>query len=89
LQALPLAMCKAFPCILSSTTLIVVGSFSISYESPSGAGPPVSDIRARSGPIPLNRMELSVRTECDQYPTRYKELEATLNDKDVESGPEK
>jgi hypothetical protein len=58
----------------------------------------------RSGPIPLNRMEVTVHTEFDQYPIsqmsrggsysstdqqgRYKAHEVNLN-VDVESDPEK
>ena len=34
-----------------------------------GSGPTLSDVRSRSGPIKLNRMEVSVRTDHEQYPT--------------------
>lgn len=60
-------------------------------------------MQARSGPIPLDRTEASVRTECEQYPTskmsglgssisteaqgRYEAHEVSLV-VDVESGPE-
>jgi len=63
----------------------------------------VSEVRVRTGPIPLNRVEVSVRTECDQFPMsqmshsgsyidadtqeNYKAHEVSLN-VDVESGPE-
>jgi hypothetical protein len=57
----------------------------------------------RTGPIPLSRMEVSVRTECEQYPSSemghpeylvskerdgYKAHEVIL-DVDVDSGHEK
>ena len=60
-------------------------------------------MRVRSGPIPLNRMEVTVRTERGQFPTsqmsgygaypstgheRYKVHEVTLEG-DVDSGLEK
>ena len=43
---------------------------SSSFESPRGTGRSVSELRVRSEPIPLSRMEASVpvRTECDQFP---------------------
>ena len=66
--------------------------------------PTVSDMQVRPGPIPLNPMEVSVRTECEQYPpsqmTRfgyfvstepqdcYKAHEVSFNG-DIESGQEK
>ena len=70
-----------------------------------GSGRPVSDadMRKRSGPTKLNRMEVSVRTEYEQYPTSQtgscsfmdkepqghcKAHEVSL-DVDVESGQEK
>ena len=56
----------------------------------------MSDLRLRSGPIPLNRIEVSVRTDHDQFPIsyistdqgRYKSQEVSLSG-DAESGPEK
>jgi hypothetical protein len=98
-------MCKAFPLILSSTTLIVVDSHSGSRATPQEIEiePGVSEIHVRSGPIPLNRMDVTVRTERDPYSTsmtrsgssigldeqvRYKAHEVSFN-VDVESGPEK
>ena len=84
------------PC--SSTTLIVVDNCSRSHETPVTG----TDLRIRTGPIPLNRMEVTVRTdstELDKYPTshttyvgnntrgRYKAHEVSLKD-DVESGLE-
>ena len=63
----------------------------------------MSELRVRSGPIPLNRMEMSVGTESDQFPMprmsrsgtyistdpqgHYKAHEVDFN-VDVESGPE-
>jgi len=64
----------------------------------------VSGLRVRPGPIPLNRMDVSVRAEYDQHPTpqttcpgsyvstdpqgRYEVHEVSFNG-DVESGLEK
>ncbi|KAF8487453.1 hypothetical protein DFH94DRAFT_27877 [Russula ochroleuca] len=78
-------------------------NISSSLKSPPGAGRSVSEVRVRTGPIPLNRVEVSVRTECDQFPMsqmshsgsyidadtqeNYKAHEVSLN-VDVESGPE-
>jgi len=85
-------------------SLISFGPSEISHESPQGSGRTMSEMRVRSGPIPLNRMEVSVRTECEQYPAskmscsgslistepqgRYKAHEVSLN-ADIESGLEK
>ena len=54
---------------LSSTTLtlIVIGNHSSSHESPRGTGRSESEPRVQPGPIPL--MEVSVRTECNQFAT--------------------
>jgi hypothetical protein len=69
LQILALAMCKEPPLFFSSTTLIVVDNRSSSHDSPRVAGPAVSEMRVRSGPIPLNGMEVTMRMECgDEYP---------------------
>ena len=81
----------------------MVDNRSSSLETPRGTGRSVSELRVRPGPIPLNRMEVSVRTECDQFPMsqmsrsgtyistdpqgHYKAHEVSLN-VDVESGPE-
>ena len=60
-------------------------------------------MRVRPGPIPLNQMEISLRTEYEQYPTlpgshpgsvgaesqgHFKTHEVSF-DVDVESGPKK
>ncbi|KAH9984375.1 hypothetical protein BJV77DRAFT_194090 [Russula vinacea] len=78
-------------------------SSNISLESAPETGRSVSELRVRSGPIPLNRMEMSVGTESDQFPMprmsrsgtyistdpqgHYKAHEVDFN-VDVESGPE-
>jgi hypothetical protein len=96
--------CVRHSLIVSSTTLIVVDNRSSSHESPPGTGPQVSEMRVRPGPMPLNQMEMTVRTEAGQYPTlqmsrcgssistdqqgNYKAHEVSFN-VDVESGPEK
>jgi hypothetical protein len=82
----------------------VIDNPSSSHENPRGNGRAVSELRVRPGPIPLDWMDVSVRTESDQYPTsqttrsgsyvstdpqgRYKAHEVSSNG-DVESGPEK
>ena len=54
----------------SWTTLIVADNCSSIQEGCRGNVHPVSDMRIRPGPVPLNRMEISVHTtECDQYTT--------------------
>ncbi|KAF8487449.1 hypothetical protein DFH94DRAFT_27645 [Russula ochroleuca] len=74
-----------------------------SLETPGGNGHSGSVPRVRPVPIPLNKMEVTVRTECDQYPTsqmnrsgtyigtdtqgNYKAHEVSLN-ADVECGLE-
>ena len=76
--------------------MILVDGRSRSHETPLGSVRAVSDLRSRSGPIPLNRIEVSVRTEHDQFPIsyistdqgRYKSQEESLSG-DAESGPEK
>ena len=57
-------------------------------------------MRVRPGPVPLNRMEISLRTECETLPGshpgsvgtesqgHYKTHEVSF-DVDVENGPEK
>ena len=86
-----------------SEKLIVVGNRFRSLESSRRTRRSVSELRVRSGPIPLSRMEGSVRTEGDRFPisqmsrpssyistdpqSRYKAHEVSLN-VDVESGPE-
>ena len=78
------------------TTLILVYDCSRSHDTPLGSVRAVSDLRLRSGPIPLNRIEVSVRTDHDQFPIsyistdqgRYKSQEVSLSG-DAESGPEK
>lgn len=54
-----------FPLIIS---MIVIDNSSSSHEGPQESGRTMSEMRVRSGPIPLNRMEVSVHTECQQYP---------------------
>lgn len=73
----------------------MVNNCSRSHETPVSG----TDLRVRTGPIPLNRMEVTVRAELDEYPTshttyvgkdtqgRYKAHEVSLKD-DVESGLE-
>jgi hypothetical protein len=84
-------------------TLIVVDNRSRTQGISMGSRNTASEIRVRPGPIPLNRMEVSVRTESNNYPTSqetrcgsyidagqqesYKAHEVSLN-VDVESGPE-
>ena len=58
----------AFPLMFSSTTLIVVDNRSSSLETPGATACSASLPRIRAVPIPLSRMEVSVRTESDQYP---------------------
>ena len=81
----------------------MIDNRSSSLENPRGTGRSVSELRVQPGPIPLNRMEVSVRTEYDQFPMsqmsrsgtyistdpqgRYKAHEVSLN-VDVESGLE-
>jgi hypothetical protein len=81
----------------------VVDNRSSSLETPGGNGHSGSVPRVRPVPIPLNKMEVTVRTECDQYPTsqmnrsgtyigtdtqgNYKAHEVSLN-ADVECGLE-
>jgi hypothetical protein len=94
-------MGKASPLILSLEMLTVVDNRSSSRDIPGGAGLAASSMRVRSGPVPLNRMEVTVHTEYEQYAAsqmgryvgtdtrgQYKTHEVTLYD-DVESGPEK
>lgn len=38
------------------------------HETPPVSGRTLSEMRVRSGSIPLNRTEVSVRTECKRYP---------------------
>ena len=81
---------------MSSTTLILVDGHSRSHDTPLGGVRAGSDLRHRSGPIPLNRIEVSVRTEHDKFPISYvntdqgcyKSQEVSLSG-DAESGPEK
>ncbi|KAF8487391.1 hypothetical protein DFH94DRAFT_25610 [Russula ochroleuca] len=84
-------------------SLTNIYSSNISYESPRGTGRSASEPQVQPGPMPLNQMEVSVRTEYDQFPTTqmshsgacistnpegsYKEHEVSLNI-DVESGLE-
>ena len=81
----------------------MIGHLSSSHESPRGTGRSVSEPRVHPGPIPLNQMEVSVRTEYGEFPTspmsqsgtyvstdtegRYKAHKVSLN-ADVESGQE-
>jgi hypothetical protein len=74
---------------------------SSSLKSPRGTGRSVSELRVQPGTIPLNRMEVSVRTKYDQFSSRsrsgtcistdpqgrYKTHEMSLK-VDVESGQE-
>jgi hypothetical protein len=85
--------------------LIAVDNRPSSPDALCGSGRTVSDtdMRKRSGPIQLNRMEVSVRTDYEQYPTSQtssgsfvgKELQGHCKahevslDVDVESGQEK
>lgn len=91
------------PPIFPLTRLIVVDNRSSSLESSRGTRRSVSELRARTGPIPLSRMEGSVCTGGDRFPIsqmsrpgshisthphgRYKTHEVSLN-VDMESGPE-
>ena len=86
------------PFIAFSTTLIVVDNRSSSHGTPRG-GRTVSEMHVRSGPIPLNQMEVTVRTERDRFSMSqslyvstnqesYKAHEVSLSG-DVESGREK
>ncbi|KAF8487406.1 hypothetical protein DFH94DRAFT_26175 [Russula ochroleuca] len=82
-------------------SLTNIYSSNISLESPRGTGRPVSEQWVQPRTIPLNRMEVSVRTEFDQFSTqsrsgtcvntvpqgRYKTHEVSLK-ADVESGLE-
>ena len=86
------------------TLLIRVDHRSSSQDGLRGSVRTVSDMRVRPGPIPLSRMEVSVHTECEQYPPsqmghpghfvsteaqgNYKAHEVIL-DVDAESGLEK
>lgn len=90
-------MGKAFPFILSSTTLIVVENRR-SHATAGATGPVVSDMRSRSKP-----MEVTVHTQYDQFPMsqmsrfvstklqgQYKDDAHNMTlDADVESSPEK
>ena len=80
--------------------LTVVDNRSSPHETPE-SGRPVSEMRVRPEPsTPVNRMEVSVRTERDQFPksrspcassrrqSHYKAHEVSLDD-DGGSGPEK
>ena len=73
------------------------------YSSFEGSGRTVSALRARTGPIPLNPIDVTVRTDRDQYSTSpatsqssyankdqgsYKAHEVSFNG-DVESGSKK
>jgi hypothetical protein len=85
-------------------SLTNIFSSDILHENPRGSGRAVSELRVRPGPIPLDWMDVSVRTESDQYPTshttrsgshvstdpqgRYKVHEVSFNG-DVESGLDK
>ena len=74
----------------------MVDDRSRSYESSLGSVRAVSDVRVRSATSPLNRMEVSVRTEHDQFPSSYvstdqgehKAHKVSLSG-DLESGPGK
>jgi hypothetical protein len=85
-------------------SLTNIYSSDISHEIPRRNGHAVSEMWPRSLPIPLNRVEVAVHTESDQYPTsqttrcgsyitadpqgRYKAHEVSFNT-DVENGLEK
>jgi len=71
--------------------------------NPPGSGRTVSDMRVRTGPIPLSKIEAAIRTERDHFPMSqsgsgsynttdseepYKIHEVSLN-VDAERGPEK
>ena len=63
--------CKALPsyCFLFDNA-DCCHNCSSQLETHRGSGRTLSDVRCRSGPIELNRMEVSgVRTEHEQYPT--------------------
>jgi len=82
----------------------VVDDFLSPHDGLGETVPTVSDMQVRPGPIARNPMEVSVRTECEQYPPpqmghfgylvstepqdRYKAHEVSFNG-DVESGQEK
>ena len=79
-------------------TLIVVDDCPSSNETP-GSGCTVSEMRVRSGPIPLNQMEVTIRSEREEFLTSQsscvnkdqrlcKVHEVSLN-VDLESGPER
>ena len=84
-------------CLLDNAeSLILLDGRSRSHDTPLGSVRAVSDLRHRSGLIPLNRIEVSVRTEHDKFPIsyvstdqgRYRSHEMSLSG-DAESGPEK
>jgi hypothetical protein len=77
--------------------------FRSNKSTPSGSRATLSDMRVRSGPIQLDQLDVSARTERDQCPTSqggydlyittgpeepYKAHQVSL-DVDVENGPEK
>ena len=82
----------------------MVNNRSSSHDDLQGTAPTVSEMRVRPGPISFNPMEVSVRTEYEQYPPsqksqsgsfvstesqeRYKTHEVSLVG-DIESGHEK
>ena len=86
---------KAFP-LIASTRLILDDVSSRSHSTPLASGHPLSDLQFLPGPIPLNRIEVSVRTEHDQFRSsyvgtdqgRYKSHRANLSG-DAESSLEK
>ncbi|KAH9990087.1 hypothetical protein BJV77DRAFT_634056 [Russula vinacea] len=63
-------------------SLINIYSSDISQDNPRGPGRSGSETRVRPVPIPLNRMDKSVRTEYDQFPTSQSDSRMSWTDSD-------
>ena len=96
------------PCMITNTIAATriyrsLVDYGAAKMTPPGSGRTVSDMRARTGPIPLSKIEATIRTDREHFPTSqsgsgsynttdleepYKIHEVSLN-VDVERGPEK
>jgi len=69
-------------------SLINIYSSDISHENPRGTGCSVSELRVRPRPISLNRTDVSVRPEYDQFPMSQSDPQMSRSGMYISTDPE-